>query len=234
MRARTAAQVLAVSVIASGMSMLASPSLATTFYEEGERATLDWIAERRASNGKAALSVASDLVQAARRHAERMVASGSVYHNRNLGNEVDGYRYLGENVGAGYSVDALNESFWDSDPHRHNILGPYTDVGVGMIESGGEIFVVHVFGQRDDETSAAAKKPKPKAKPKASSSSKDKQKPSKPKQPKQKPAPKQEPEPRPRPKAEPAPASGKGSASSGSGEKSSGFLIERRGRVLEA
>jgi hypothetical protein len=109
-------------------------------------------AERR-ERGKGALTVKSDLVAAARRHSARMAAKGDIWHNDNLGNEIDGWTVLGENVGMGPTVDSLHEAFMNSQGHRHNILlSDYNQVGIGVVVDNGTIYVTEVFARRADST----------------------------------------------------------------------------------
>ena len=71
----------------------------------------------RAARGLRRLPVAGDLVSVARRHSARMAEKGTIWHNPNLGNEVNG-RYITENVGMGPTVDSLHDAFMDSPGHR--------------------------------------------------------------------------------------------------------------------
>ncbi len=59
---------------------------------------------------------------------------------------------IGENVGFGPNVAALEQAFMNSAPHRANILGDYNRVGVGATrDSKGTLWVVVDFlkGPRD-------------------------------------------------------------------------------------
>lgn len=107
----------------------------------------------RTSRGKKALTVKSDLVSVARRHSARMAAKGSIWHNPNLGDEVDGWTLLGENVGKGPSVDSLHRAFMDSPGHRANILeSDFNQAGVGVVVEDGTIYVTEVFAKRKTTT----------------------------------------------------------------------------------
>lgn len=156
MLARTAAQIVSTGLVAV-MTLAAAPSFASSADVEGEQTTLRWINERRASKGRRSLSVDSQLSQAARRHAQRMIDNADIYHNRNLGNEVEGYSRLGENVAGGFSVESVNQSFWDSPGHRNNILvAEFTHYGVGYLWESGELYAVQVFGQRSSSKPSSA------------------------------------------------------------------------------
>jgi hypothetical protein len=113
--------------------------------DEGRSAAL--VNGARADSSLAGLATAADLREVAERHSREMAASGSLYHNGNLPNEVDGWDTLGENVGRGGSVDAVHDALMASDSHRHNILGPYGDIGVGVVWTGDTVYVTQVFRQ---------------------------------------------------------------------------------------
>lgn len=83
----------------------------------------------------------------ARRHSLRMAREGRLYHSTDLTRRVRRWRYLGENVGVGPSIEDLQQAFMDSPPHRQNILsGRYRDVGVGVVkDSYGTYWVTVIF-----------------------------------------------------------------------------------------
>jgi hypothetical protein len=153
---------------------------------DDEAGFISRIDAERAGAGLHRLALAGDLTAVARRHAQRMAAAGQHYHNPDLGDEVGGWRMLGENVGKGSSVAGLHQAFMDSAPHRANILrGEFTQLGVGVArDASGTIFVVEVFRQ-PSAGAAAAPAPAP--------------------QPAPAPAPAPRPAPAPAPKPAPAP-----------------------------
>ena len=113
----------------------------------------------RSAAGLPAYAERADLADVARRWARRMAAEGRLYHNPRLGDEVDNWQAVGENVGRGPSVDDIHRAFMDSADHRREILSTdFTEVGVGVaIAADGEIWVAEVFRQ----PMAAAAKPAP-------------------------------------------------------------------------
>jgi hypothetical protein len=110
-----------------------------------EGAFVSKINASRAAAGLPALSTHSDLVPDARAHSAEMMAAGQIYHTTNLGGVASGWDALGENVGAGPSVDSLHAAFMNSSGHRANILGDFNYVGVGVAEQGGVIWVTAIF-----------------------------------------------------------------------------------------
>lgn len=63
---------------------------------------------------------------AARPHTERMQEEGHLYHNPDLHRQLQllDADFLGENVGAGRTVEALHAAFMRSPTHRANVLDP--------------------------------------------------------------------------------------------------------------
>lgn len=135
--------VIAVSLVAlvlAGMLPAAADSV------DDEQRYIELInAERRAA-GSGPLTVMPELVDGARRHAERMAEAETIFHNQNLGDLVDGWKLLGENVGRGGNIETLHQAFMDSPGHRENLLNPaYDRIGVGVVWSKGIPYVVEVF-----------------------------------------------------------------------------------------
>jgi uncharacterized protein YkwD len=93
---------------------------------------------------------------AARRHAEVMMEHRSAQHG--FGGEASlstraklagaHFSWLSENVIEGSSPAVIHTEFMNSTNHRANILDRDMDsVGVGVVEHGGELFVVEDFSQ---------------------------------------------------------------------------------------
>lgn len=142
---RTARQVSIIFMAIVVMSIgLAVPAQAGT-----EGAFVAKINASRAAAGLPALSTHSDLIPDARAHSAEMMAAGQIYHTTNLGSVASGWEALGENVGAGPSVDSLHNAFMSSSGHRANILGDFNYVGVGTVEQDGVIWVTVIFMRKD-------------------------------------------------------------------------------------
>jgi hypothetical protein len=169
-RHRLSAQIMCIVVLTGGMSMLSTPANAATSETSAsdEQTSTAFVNQKRSDRNRSKLATNAQLTEIARRHAIRMADDADLYHNPNLGREADGYDRLGENVGLGYSVDAIDEAFWASDDHRINILGSFAHVGLGVVERQGDVYVVQVFGHPDNARAEppADRDPKPKAKPK--------------------------------------------------------------------
>ncbi len=85
------------------------------------------------------LAVNKKLQAAAERHAKDMASMGKMTHKGSDGSSsirrivAKGYNYrrAGENVAAGYfTVDGLMKGWMDSPPHKRNILGSFSQIGV--------------------------------------------------------------------------------------------------------
>ncbi len=119
-------------------------------------------AERRAA-GLGALATEADLVSVARNHSADMAAASRLYHNTLLGQQVQGWLVVAENVGVGSSVDQIHGDLMASAPHRADILdNRFTGIGVGVVQSGATVWVTQVFRR-----SAGAPPPSPAVAPPA-------------------------------------------------------------------
>ena len=124
--------------------MAAIPVVAAASSEEGSFASK--INDERSSRSIATLSWNDELARVARRHSQEMADQNNLHHNAHLGNEVQGWQAVGENVGSGGSVDDLHSAFMNSTAHRDNILDrDYTELGVGTVWKDGTLWVTEVF-----------------------------------------------------------------------------------------
>jgi uncharacterized protein YkwD len=114
--------------------------------------------QARHAAGLAPLSVSGDLVAAATAHAKAMASSGVLAHTVHLGSALCCWQTVGENVGRGSSAALLEAAFLASPEHRANILGDYTQVGIGYaVDSHGQLWVSELFRL---PTAKSAVKPK--------------------------------------------------------------------------
>lgn len=56
-----------------------------------------------------------------------------------------GWQQWGENVGVGSSPESIEAALMASPPHRANILGEYTHMGVGVVIDNGRVWVTERF-----------------------------------------------------------------------------------------
>lgn len=102
----------------------------------------------RGSWGLPGLAVANDATWKAQSHAQDMANAGTIFHSSSLSSGLQpGWTAIGENVGSGGSVDAIENAFMGSSQHRANILsGSFDQIGVGIARSAnGTVFVCEIF-----------------------------------------------------------------------------------------
>lgn len=102
------------------------------------------------------LTASKKLTSAAQAHAEDMAARRKMTHTGADGSssservKSQGYRYFrtGENVAFGhYPVDRLMKGWMDSPPHKRNILGGFSEIGVGCaVDEDGKRYWCVNFG----------------------------------------------------------------------------------------
>ena len=115
------------------------------FRSDYEADFLGRINSLRSANGLPALSLNGSLKTRARDWARTMAAAGNLMHS-NISDLVPPWGAAAENVGKGGSVSSLFGTLKASGGHLANMLGNYTDVGIGVwIDSQGRIWTVHVF-----------------------------------------------------------------------------------------
>jgi uncharacterized protein YkwD len=102
------------------------------------------------------LTVSRTLTAAAQAHAEDMAARRKMSHTGGDGSssseriKARGYRYFraGENVAAGwFSADRVMKGWMDSPGHKRNILGSFSEIGVGCaVDEDGKRYWCVTFG----------------------------------------------------------------------------------------
>ncbi len=123
-------------------------SAGTPAQDEGTFLTL--LNRARTGAGLAALVSDSKLAPTSRSWSQNMANRNSLYHDPNLGavaSQVEpNWRSVGENVGVGYDVQGLHNAFWNSPGHKANMMKPaYNRVGIGVVHSGGKLWVTLRF-----------------------------------------------------------------------------------------
>jgi uncharacterized protein YkwD len=121
--------------------------------------------QSRQQAGAPPLTMDAGLSQAARRHAQAMLQAQRLSH------QFDGELSLpqrlaattqlqleqeGENVALDYDAEGGHQHLMLSPPHRANLLNPaYNVVGLGVVRSGGRIYIVQDFGSARPKYSPA-------------------------------------------------------------------------------
>jgi len=103
----------------------------------------------RADHGASALSIQDGLMNKAQLWADYLAATGNLKHSPLDQNVDPGWWMLGENVGYGPSVEAIQAAFMQSPGHRANILNPeFNWAGTGVAVAGnGTVYLVQVFAK---------------------------------------------------------------------------------------
>lgn len=152
-------RMVTVAVVGAALITSAGPAGAQTAAGDAEAAFLARITAARQAQGLPALPVEGDLASVARAHSADMAAVSRLFHNDALGQQVTQWISVGENVGAGTTVDQIHQTLMASAIHRGDILSTrYTGVGIGVVQSGGTLWVTQVFRQK---AGAAAPEPAP-------------------------------------------------------------------------
>jgi uncharacterized protein YkwD len=121
-----------------------APASATT---SREARMITKINTARANHGLPPLHVSGDLSAAARTHSAAMAGSSVLFHTSTL-SSLCCWRVIAENVGDGSTLWRVHRAFMHSAPHRANILNSRVgQVGVGVVSSGGQLWVTEIFRQ---------------------------------------------------------------------------------------
>lgn len=101
----------------------------------------------RSSNGASVLVRDSILDRKAEWQAARMAHRKMIFHSQDLKVGVPtGWTVIGENVGSGGSVEAIEAALEVSPPHRTNLLDPrFKRYGVATVVRDGVTYLVQVF-----------------------------------------------------------------------------------------
>lgn len=125
--------------------------------DDAEAAFVARVAAERRAQDRGTLTVVEELAGVGRRHAAAMAADNRVYHNPALAEQVKGWQLVGENVGAGSSVDDVHAALMASQRHRDVIFNPrFTEIGVGVVVSNGKLWVSQVFREPTAESHHAS------------------------------------------------------------------------------
>lgn len=134
-----------IAVLAMGLFPLSGVAAAAD--TNAERRFLDLINLERAAAGMSPLAVRPELVDVARAWTGWMSSTGTLAHNPNLVDQAPAdWERLGENVGAGSTVDGLHLAFMASPSHRANVLGDFNQAGIGVeYDASGRMWVTVNF-----------------------------------------------------------------------------------------
>lgn len=129
-------------------AIVCSVSLLTGCLNAAQSEVLTALNNDRTAHRLAALPTQADAQKKAQAWAEKLARDGKLSHSR-LADGI-GVRWcsLGENVGYGASVPAVQNAYMNSSGHRANILASkWNGVGVGHAVRGNTVYTVQVFIQ---------------------------------------------------------------------------------------
>ena len=154
---RVVAACLATLTAFGGFAAFGAPAAhADTVDEENQFLALT--NQLRSSLGIQTLTPQSQLTSVARAWSAQMAAAGTISHNPALTSQApSNWTQLGENVGMGGAVGAIQTAFINSPHHYENLAnGAYNFVGIGVVDSNGTIFVTVDFMAASGSTGGSA------------------------------------------------------------------------------
>ncbi|MEG9226247.1 S-layer homology domain-containing protein [Aeromicrobium sp. Sec7.5] len=90
----------------------------------------------RASNGRAPLQLNAPISSVAQAWAQQMSSTCVFAHNSSVGQLIPGgWRAWGENIARGQQYTEVVQAWINSPGHRANLLGDFTHLGIGFVES---------------------------------------------------------------------------------------------------
>jgi uncharacterized protein YkwD len=128
--------------------LVAAFSLLTACLSPDQDSTRVAMNNDRAAAGLGVLPVQMDAQNKAQAWAQKLAAENTLYHS----NLPDGISVrwcsIGENVGYGPSISAVETGYMNSPPHKANIVNnKWNGVGTGVAYNGPRVFTVQVFLQ---------------------------------------------------------------------------------------
>ena len=128
------------------VAIAASLMLLTACLRPQQGQALNALNHDRNTNGLRTLHTQWDAQNKAQAWAEKLARENTLYHS----NLPDGIHVkwcsIGENVGYGPTVPAIETAYMNSPGHRANILdSKWNGVGVGYATNGKRVFTVQVF-----------------------------------------------------------------------------------------
>ena len=127
-------------------ALLVALSLLTACLTSAQTQVLDEMNADRNANRLSTLPVQADAQRKAQAWAEKLARENTLYHSTLSDGIKVRWCSIGENVGYGGSVAAIEDAYMASSGHRANILSTkWNGVGVGYARNGNRVFTVQVF-----------------------------------------------------------------------------------------
>lgn len=115
----------------------------------GEITIFSLVNESRAANGLGPLKLNPAISGVATAWAQQMASSNSMTHNPDYSSQIPtGWTIAAENIAKGYpTLRSVHAAWMNSEGHRANILGDFTDIGISFITENGTTWAVENFGK---------------------------------------------------------------------------------------
>ncbi|MFT4052702.1 MAG: CAP domain-containing protein [Microbacterium sp.] len=142
---RRLAAVLGLALLSTGA--VVAPVHAYETSNSSVQTILDDTNDLRIAEGLEPLELNESMTTVAQNWSESQAASKSMSHNPNYSSQIpSGWTKAGENVAYGYQPSTVVDAWADSSGHLANILGDYTDIGIGLAKSSdGVYYYTQVF-----------------------------------------------------------------------------------------
>lgn len=154
---RTLSLVLAAAVVTSGVTVATNAAAPVTAQaatsDEAYNAIIQQILTEtnaaREQNGLEPLTLNTQINPVAQAWSEKMASNGAMTHNPDYSFQIPGdWQQVGENVAYGYKPSEVVTAWMNSEGHRANILGDYTDIGLGYyIDGAGRTWYTQNFAR---------------------------------------------------------------------------------------
>jgi uncharacterized protein YkwD len=143
-RSRRAQAAVVVCAALALQAMFVTPAHAVT---TRERRTYHLINKSRWNHDRRSVKISSYVSKLAHSHSRKMANLRTYFHHcLSCLMSRYGWSYVGENVGYASTVRRMHRWFMHSSTHRANILCRcFTRVGVGVVRSGGYVWVTEIF-----------------------------------------------------------------------------------------
>lgn len=127
-------------------ALFAVMTLLSACLNTGQTQVLDAMNADRKAYGRKTLPTQYDAQKKAQAWAEKLARENTLYHS-NLPSGINvRWCALGENVGYGSTVAAVEKAYMNSPGHKANILNTtWNGVGVGYAKNGSRVFTVQFF-----------------------------------------------------------------------------------------
>lgn len=127
-------------------TVLCAVALLTGCLRSTQNQVLSELNADRSANKLRTLAIQSDAQAKAQAWAEKLARENKLYHSTLSDGIKVKWCSLGENVGYGPNVPAIEDAYMNSTGHRANILSTkWNGVGVGYATNGSRVFTVQFF-----------------------------------------------------------------------------------------